>query len=78
MCFPSRWRFEPGTALALTLEISGRGERVRTEGVVVGCEPAGEKLWSVTLLFLDGPSELANLQNPKATIRDNLSESLSP
>lgn len=67
MSFPSRWQFNPGTTLALTLEICGTRERARAEGVVVGCEPAGEKLWSVTVLFLDTPSELGSFARAGAS-----------
>lgn len=51
MSFPSRWQFDPGMTLAMTLELCG--ERERVEGVVVGCERRGERLWEVTVLFLE-------------------------
>jgi hypothetical protein len=60
MCFPSRWQFEPGATLGLTLEICGSGERAKVEAVVAGCEKVAEKLWTVTVLFLEKPCELAN------------------
>ncbi len=65
MSFPSRWRFDPGTTLAMTLEICGTSERARAEGVVVGCERLGERLWSVTVLFLDTPTGFGKIQNPE-------------
>jgi hypothetical protein len=74
MSFPSRWQFDPGTTLAMTLEICGTRERVRAEGVVVGCEKMGERLWSVTLIFLDMPPELVKIQSSKLGIRGDLSE----
>ena len=59
MAFPSRWQFNVGAMLSLTLEICGTGERTRVECTVVGCEPlhAGQeaRLWTVTVLFLDTP-----------------------
>jgi hypothetical protein len=76
ICFPSRWQFEPGTTLALTLEICGTGERVRAEGVVAGCEKAGERLWSVMVLFLETPSDMAKIKNSKLEIRGDISETL--
>lgn len=57
ICFPSRWQFEPGTTLALTLEMGETGERTRAEGIVVGCEAVGERLWAVTMIFLETPVE---------------------
>ena len=71
ICFPSRWQFDPGTTLALTLEVSGTGERAQAEGVVAGCEQVGERLWSVTVLFLDTPADMAKIRNSKLTIRDD-------
>ena len=62
MLFPSRWRFEPGTILALALEISGSHERMRAEAVVAGCEEIGERLWSVTVLFLDAAEDLGKIR----------------
>jgi hypothetical protein len=69
ICFPSRWQFDPGAILALTLEISGTGERARAEGIVVGCEQAGERLWSVMVLFLAPPTDMAKIRNSKLTFR---------
>jgi hypothetical protein len=69
MCFPSRWQFDPGTTLAMTLEICGGGKKVRAEGVVVGCEATGERLWSVTLIFLDAPVGLQEFKDSKFEIR---------
>jgi len=73
MSFPSRWQFDPGTTLAMTLEICGTGERARVEGVVAGCEKAGEMLWSVTVLFLETPVGLGKICNSKLEIRGDLS-----
>ncbi|HEX4086340.1 MAG TPA: hypothetical protein VHY22_15605 [Chthoniobacteraceae bacterium] len=70
MCFPSRWQFSPGTTLAMTLEISGTSERVRVEGVVVQCEPLGERLWSVTLLFLEAPADLVKIRTAELALVD--------
>jgi hypothetical protein len=53
ICFPSRWQFDTGTTLALTLEIPESGERARAEGVVATCEQTGERLWMVTVLFIE-------------------------
>lgn len=65
ICFPSRWQFDPGTTLALTLEICGSGERAQAEGVVAECEQVSERLWAVTVLFLDVPAEMAKIRNSK-------------
>ncbi len=63
ICFPSRWQFHPGTILALTLEISGTGERARAEGIVAWCEQVDERLWSVMVLFLEPPADMAKIRN---------------
>lgn len=76
MCFPSRWRFDDGTTLALTLEICGTEERARVEGIVVGCEKRGERLWAVTVLFLEIPAGLAKIRNSKLALRDAFADSL--
>jgi Tfp pilus assembly protein PilZ len=71
MSFPSRWYFEPGTTLALTLEICGTGTRKKTEGVVAWCEETGERLWTVTVLFLDplsGLEPMLELREPSLPI----------
>jgi hypothetical protein len=65
MCFPSRWQFDPGTTLALTLEICGTGEREQAEGVVASCEKVGERMWSVTVVFLAPRAKVAKIRNPK-------------
>ncbi len=72
MRFPSRWRFNPGTVLAMTLEICETGERMRAEGVVAGCEKAGERLWEVTVLFLDSPVGLANIRGKRVRMSKRL------
>jgi hypothetical protein len=69
ICFPSRWQFDPGTTLALTLEISGTGERGRAEGVVAGCEQVGERLWAVTVVFLDAPADMEKIRDSKLESR---------
>ena len=69
LCFPSRWQFEPGTTLAMTLEICGTEEKARAEGVVAACEPIGERLWSVTLVFLETPAGMGKIRNWKLEIR---------
>jgi len=69
MCFPSRWEFELGTVLAMTLEICGTGERARVEGVVAACEKTGKRMWSVTVAFLETPVDLAKIRNPKLQIQ---------
>jgi hypothetical protein len=69
MSFPSRWSFEPGATLALTLEICPAGERARVEVVVAACEKIGERLWSVTVLFLEIPAELTKLRDSVLPIR---------
>lgn len=61
-CFPSRWEFAPGAALELTLEIAGTGNRCKAQGIVVGCEPAHDRMWNITVLFLDPPTGLGNLR----------------
>jgi hypothetical protein len=68
ICFPSRWHFEPGTTLALTLEICESGERAHAEGVVAGCEQVGEKLWSVIVVFLEVPADMEKIRNSKLEI----------
>ena len=73
ICFPSRWQFDPGTTLALTLEVCGTGERAHAQGVVAGCEPAGERLWSVTVVFLDIPAAMAKLPDSEFEIRGDFS-----
>jgi hypothetical protein len=77
ICFPSRWQFDPGTTLALTLEICGTGERARAEGVVAGCEKIGKRLWSVTVVFLEIPAEMAKIRNSKLEVLGGLSETLT-
>jgi hypothetical protein len=62
MCFPSRWEFEPGATLGLTLEICESGERAKVEVVVAGCERVADRLWSVTVLFLEKPCGVTNLK----------------
>jgi hypothetical protein len=69
MSFPSRWQFDPGTTLAMTLELCCGGKKARAEGVVVGCEPIGERLWSVTLMFLDAPVGLQEFKDSNLEIR---------
>jgi hypothetical protein len=54
----------------MTLEISGTSERVRVEGVVVQCEPLGERLWSVTLLFLEAPADLVKIRTAELALVD--------
>jgi hypothetical protein len=76
ICFPSRWRFDPGTTLALTLEICESGERAHAEGLVAGCEKVGEKLWSVTVVFLEAPEEIEKLRNSKVAFRGDFRGSL--
>jgi len=72
MCFPSRWQFEPGAILSLTLEICGSGERARVEAIVAGCEKVADRLWSVMVLFTDAPAGMEKLQNrPLALRRDS-------
>jgi hypothetical protein len=73
MSFPSRWRFDLGTTLALTLEICGTQDRARAEGVVVGCEPVSERLWSVTVFFVDAPAGLGKIRYPKIEVNGDLS-----
>jgi hypothetical protein len=62
MCFPSRWQFEPGVTLGLTLEICGTGERARVEAVVACCDKIADRLWAITILFLEKPSALTSLK----------------
>ena len=76
MRFPSRWQFDPGTTLAMTLEISETGERAKVEGVVAGCEKAGEKLWIVTMLFIETPEGLAKIQEASCGNRKDFSGTL--
>jgi Tfp pilus assembly protein PilZ len=71
ICFPSRWKFDPGTTLALTLEICESGERARAEGVVAWCERLSERLWSVTVLFLETPADMAKIRNSKLELRSD-------
>ena len=74
MRFPSRWRFDLGTTLALTLEVCGTVERARAEGLVVACEPIRESLWLVTVLFLQAPTDMRKLRNSE--IRGDFTETL--
>jgi hypothetical protein len=73
MRFPSRWCFEPGTILALTLELAETGERVQVEGVVVECECKGRRLWEITVLFMNAP---AGLRTDFALGQDHARETL--
>jgi hypothetical protein len=77
VCFPSRWQFDPGTILALTLEISGTGERARAEGIVAWCAQAGERLWSVMVIFLETPADMAKIRNSKLKFRGDSLETFS-
>jgi len=72
MCFPSRWQFTAGTSLAMTLEICVSGERVRAEGMVVACDPIGERLWAVTLMFLEKPAELGKIRGSKVEMPEDM------
>jgi hypothetical protein len=74
MCFPSRWQFETGTALAMTLEICGTGEKAKAEGVVVGCERVEERLWSVTVLLLNTSADWAKIEEAKVDVRGDFGE----
>jgi len=74
MSFQSRWQFAPGTTLAITLEICGTRERARLEGVVVGCDQTGDRLWSVTLLFLETPAGLGTIRNSSQQVRADFSD----
>jgi hypothetical protein len=74
MCFPSRWQFELGTVLAMTLEISGTHERTKTEGIVVGCEAIGKRLWGVTVLFLERTEGVRKIAEPGCGERFTVSE----
>ncbi len=76
ICFPSRWEFEPGTTLALTLEICCTGERARAEGVVASCDQVGKRLWSVTVLFLDTSADMSKIRNSKLTLRNESLQTL--
>lgn len=61
MRFTSRWQFSIGTQLAIALQhLHPRLglTRVTVEGIVVWCEPVGEKRYESTLLFLELPDEL--------------------
>jgi hypothetical protein len=78
MRFPSRWRFEPGTILALTLEICGTGERTRAEAVVAGCEEAGDRLWAVTVLFLNTAADVAKIRDTVYEVGRELGEAFQP
>ena len=58
----TRWHFAPGTELGVNFQVtcdgdaSGRGRLLKTEGVVVACEPAGKGQGSgyiATVLFLE-------------------------
>lgn len=59
--FESHWQFEVGAHLSVALSQMDpqRGLcRMSVEGIVVGCEPLGEKRFENTILFLDLPDEL--------------------
>jgi hypothetical protein len=61
MRFQSRWHFEIGTQLAVSLaHMHPRLGlcRMTLEGIVVWCEPRGGKCFESTLLFLELPDEL--------------------
>ena len=60
----------------MTLEICGTEDRARVEGVVVGCEKTGERLWAVTLLFLETPAGLAKIRNSKVAVRGDFGGAL--
>ena len=61
MCFKSRWQFELGTELAISLasnEGDGQFNRIHAQGTIVGCERVSPKCYQITLLFVDFPDEL--------------------
>src|SRR6185436_11262544 len=61
MRFTSRWQFSIGTQISLLLTQMDppRGLcRMAIEGLVVWCEPKGDKSYESTLLFLELPDEL--------------------
>src|SRR5207302_1623458 len=61
MCFHSRCRFPLGTELAVVFcsrTEDQNSRRVRTEGIVVGCEELCARCYRITLMFLDLPEDL--------------------
>ena len=59
--FESQWQFEVGTHLSIALsQMHPRLGlcRMSVEGIVVWCEPRGEKCYENTILFLELPDEL--------------------
>src|SRR3989442_15327469 len=58
MHFKSRWQFDPGMQLAVTLccrNRAGHLVHVDAEGIVVDCECIASRRWRVTLRFLETP-----------------------
>jgi hypothetical protein len=43
---------------------------------VAGCEQVGERLWSVTVVFLETPEEMAKIRNSKVEFRGDFRGSL--
>ena len=60
--------------LAMTLEICGTQRRTKTEGIVVGCEGIGKRLWAVTVLFLERPEGLRKIEDTGIGERFTVSE----
>jgi hypothetical protein len=57
----SHWQFEIGTQLSIAVVRSHPRlglERVTVDGIVVWCEPVGQRCYESTLLFLELPDEL--------------------
>lgn len=86
MCFHSRCRFDLGTELAVTISfVHEAAWKLRTGGIVVGCEEIDEGCCRVTLLFLEPIASLpahfpgsANSQpDPRADDHSRWSEMLN-
>lgn len=61
MSFKSRWRFDLGAELAISLAYhdgDSRQRRIQAQGTVVACEPLCPKCSQITLLFVDADEEL--------------------
>lgn len=61
MTFKSRWQFDPGVEMAISLAYRDQGsklKRIHALGTVVGCERLCAKCMQITLLFVEADDKL--------------------
>ena len=61
MCFKSRWQFDLGAELAISLTYHDHHQKLRRadlEGIIAGCEKVCRCCYQITLLFVELPGEL--------------------